>query len=527
MTDLPRVTYSNIRQDFSGVHARLDTMIPHVERMLGASIRNRARGADLPEEDRYTVTSPIDDRIVLGVASAASSHTVDLAVAAACDAQDAWSRTPWRERVAILERVALEFERRKWEFGIASLFEVGKSRMEAMGEVEEAIDLVRYYCAQMVEREGFRTRLQRAFPGESTEVVLRPHGVFAVIAPFNYPVALATSMITGALLGGNTVVFKPSPGAALTGRMLIDAFDAGGVPAGVINLVCGAAGTGRALASHARVDGIVFTGSHQVGMQLMRERAMGAHAKPVIAEMGGKNPAYVCASAQLDDAIEGVARSAYGLQGQKCSCESRVFVHASIFDDFVDRLVARVTRMPVGDPRQRDTFIGPLINAAAFQRYEEAVRDAKRDGNVRMGGRRLMRDALGHGFYVEPVLVSDLPSDHRLHTEELFVPLLTAQSFTRLDEALAEGNAVNYGLTAGVYTSDERELARFLDGAHAGVLYANRASGATTGAWPGIQTFCGWKGSGTTAKGGLGPYYLPQFMREQSRTVVAPGTRQS
>ena len=526
MTDLPRVTYSNIQQDFGGVHARLDTMIPHFEQMLGGNICNRAGGADLPDEGAYSITSPIDDRIVLGVASAASPATVDSGVAAAHDAYGAWARMRWRERVAIVERVAIELERRKWELGVAALFEVGKSRMEAMGEVEEAIDLVRYYCAQMVERDGFHAPLRRAFPGESTEVVLRPHGVFAVIAPFNYPVALSMSMITGALLGGNTVVFKPSPGAALTGRMLVDAFDAAGVPAGVVNLVCGGAATGRALANHVRIDGVVFTGSHQVGMQLMRERAMGAHAKPVIAEMGGKNPAYVCASAQLDDAVEGVARSAYGLQGQKCSCESRVFVHASIFEDFIDRLVARAARMRIGDPRLRDTFIGPLINAAAFRRYEEAVLDAKREGNVRMGGNRMTHDDLDHGFYVEPALVTDLPSTHRLHTEELFAPLLTAQSFTRLDDALAEGNAVNYGLTAGIYTSDERELERFLEGAHAGVLYANRASGATTGAWPGIQTFCGWKGSGTTSKGGLGPYYLPQFMREQSRTVVAPGARQ-
>ncbi len=527
MTDLPRVTYSNTQQDFSGVHARLDTMIPHVEQMLGRKVSNRAGGADLPDEGAYTVTSPIDDRIVLGVASAASPVTIDTAVVAAHDAQSAWSRMPWGERVTILERVAIELERRKWELGVAALFEVGKSRMEAMGEVEEAIDLVRYYCAQMVEREGFRAPQKRAFPVESTEVVLRPHGVFAVIAPFNYPIALSTSMITGALLGGNTVVFKPSPGAALTGRMLVDAFDAAGVPAGVVNLVCGGAATGRALANHPRVNGIVFTGSHQVGMLLMRERAMDAHVKPVIAEMGGKNPAYVCASANLDDAVEGVARSAYGLQGQKCSCESRVFVHASIFEDFIERLAARAARMPIGDPRLRDTFIGPLINATAFQRYEEAVFEAGRDGNVRMGGQRLMRDGLDHGFYVEPVLVTDLPAGHRLHTEELFAPLLTAHSFAKLDDALTEGNAVNYGLTAGIYTSDEQELERFLEGAHAGVLYANRASGATTGAWPGIQTFCGWKGSGTTGKGGLGPHYLPQFMREQSRTVVAPGARQA
>jgi 1-pyrroline-5-carboxylate dehydrogenase len=448
-------------------------------------------------------------------------------VRAACAARTTWSGMPWRDRAAAVLRVADILEARKWSFAVAALLEVGKSRMEAIGEVEEAIDLVRYYCAELIAHDGFRQRLQRAFENEATEVVLRPHGVFAVIAPFNYPVALATGMITGALLGGNTVVFKPSPSAALTGRMLVEAFEAAGIGAGALALVCGGAATGRALASDPHVDGIVFTGSHQVGMQLLRERAMGAHAKPVIAEMGGKNPAYVCASAALGDAVEGVARSAYGLQGQKCSSASRVFVHADVYDAFVEQLADRAERMIVGDPRDAATFVGPLIDARACDRYAEAVREASADGVVRAGGRRLQGGVFDHGFYVAPTLVTNLPAEHRLHADELFLPFLTVRRFTRLDEALADGNAVNYGLTAGIYTADDAELRRFLDAAQAGVLYANRESGATTGAWPGIQTFCGWKGSGTTAKGGLGPYYLPQFMREQSRTVVMPGTRQS
>jgi 1-pyrroline-5-carboxylate dehydrogenase len=527
MPGLPRVTYSNIALDLSGVHARLDEAIARFQdAALGKVVRSRANGVDLPTQTEHPLTSPIDERIVLARSSVASSDMVAAAVAAARRARSAWSAMPWRDRLAAIERVAEALERHKWELGVATLLEVGKSRMEAMGEVEEAIDLVRYYCAQIREHEGFRAPLARAFASEATEVVLRPHGVFAVIAPFNYPIALATSMITGALLGGNTVVFKPSPNAALTGRMLTGIYEEADLPPGTINLVCGGAATGRALAHHPDVDGIVFTGSHQVGMQLLRESVMGSHAKPVIAEMGGKNPAYVCGSAHLDDAVEGVARSAYGLQGQKCSGESRVFVHAALHDEFLQRLTARIGQMTIGDPRERATFVGPLINAAAHARYEEAVREARRDGVVRAGGERLAGGSFDHGFYVEPVLVTGLPADHRLHSEELFVPFLTVQPFTRLEDALAQGNAVNYGLTAGVYTGDGRELAQFLDEAEAGVLYANRASGATTGAWPGIQTFCGWKGSGTTAKGGLGPHYLPQFMREQSRTVVAPGKRQ-
>ena len=523
---LPRVTYSNITQDFSAVHARLDETIEAFARTgLGGVVRNRARGVDLPAADERSIPSPIDARIVLARFHGASDDAVDAAVAAAHAAYPAWCELGWEARVAIVERVAQGIEARKWDLAVASLLEVGKSRMEAMGEVEEAIDLVRYYCGEMRVNDGYRRAMQRAFPHEATEVVLRPHGVFAVIAPFNYPVALATSMITGALLGGNTVVFKPSPGAALTAGMLVDVFERAGLPAGAIDLVCGDASTGRALGRHPNVRGIVFTGSHAVGMQLLRERALGPHAIPVIAEMGGKNPAYVCESANLDDAVEGVARSAFGLSGQKCSCESRVLVHAAHYDEFVERLVARARQMPIGDPRERTTFIGPVINAAADARYARAVDEARRDGALRLGGERLRGGVFDHGFYLRPVIVTGLPDAHRLHRDELFLPFLTVQRFTALDDALAQGNAVNYGLTAGIYTNDSRELARFLERAEAGVLYANRASGATTGAWPGIQTFCGWKGSGTTSKGGLGPFYLPQFMREQSRTIIAPAER--
>ncbi|MGE5169245.1 MAG: aldehyde dehydrogenase family protein [Rudaea sp.] len=525
---LPRVTYSNVTQDFSAVHTRLDDAIAAFERGgLGGLVRNRVRAADLPGEDERSIASPIDARIVLARFHPASNAAVDAAVAAAHAAYPAWSALGWEARVGILEQVAQGIEARKWELAVAALLEVGKSRMEAMGEVEEAIDLVRYYCAEMRRNDGYRRSMQRAFAHEATEVVLRPHGVFAVIAPFNYPVALATSMLTGALLGGNTVVFKPSPGAALTASLLVDVFERAGLPEGAIGLVCGGASTGRALARQANVRGIVFTGSHAVGMELLRERALGPHAIPVIAEMGGKNPAYVCESANLDDAVEGVARSAYGLSGQKCSCESRVLVHAARYDEFVERLALRARQMPLGDPRERATFIGPVIDAAAHARYERAVDEAGRDGALRLGGGRLRGGAHDHGFYLQPVIATDLPYDHRLHREELFLPFLTVQRFTTLDDALAQGNAVNYGLTAGIYTSDSRELAEFLERAEAGVLYANRASGATTGAWPGIQSFCGWKGSGTTSKGGLGPFYLPQFMREQSRTVIAPGQRQA
>src|SRR5215213_5722958 len=322
-----------------------------------------------------------------------------------------------------------------------------------------------------------------------------------VIAPFNFPVALSVAMMSGALLGGNTVVYKPSPMAGLTGSLIVDAFVAAGLPPGAVNLVCGGGEVGQALGDHPAIAGIAFTGSHAVGMEILRRMAARTYARPVIAEMGGKNPAYVTANADLDAA-------------------STVFVHDVVADDFLARLVDKTTTLKVGDPQASDVFVGPVINRAAADRFERAADSVRQQGRFAAGGEILTGGVYDKGYYVAPAIAADLPADHDLHKEELFLPLLTVRRFGDLAAAIRDGNDVRYGLTAGIYTRDEGELRQFLDTAEAGVLYANRASGATTGAWPGIQTFCGWKGSGVTGKGGLGPWYVPQFMREQSHTVM-------
>ena len=521
---LPRVTYSNIRADFSAVHAELDRRIGEFERReLGALRPNCIAGRDDTRGIPYAVPSPIDADLMLGTYVAADGDAVDAAVTAAGAAFAGWSRLAPDLRIRTLRAVANELERRKWSLAIAALLEVGKSRLEALGEAEEAIDMIRYYAAEAEEGTPWQRPLHRAFANEETIDRLRPHGVFGVIAPFNYPLALSVGMLTGAILTGNTAVYKPSPGMGLTARLLVDAFHAAGLPPGVVNLVCGESDTGRLLVRHPDVAGFVFTGSHRTGMEILRHCAGGRYARPVIAEMGGKNPAYVTAHADLDIAAEGVARSAFGLSGQKCSALSRVFVHASVHDAFLGRLLARTEELTVGDPRAAGVFTGPVVNAAAAQRFATAVADARAAGGaIRCGGERLAGGVFDRGAYVQPTIVDGVAADHRISREELFVPLVTVHRYDELAAALREGNAVDYGLTAGIYTGDAAELATFVEQAQAGVLYANRASGATTGAWPGIQSFCGWKGSGTAGKGGLGPHYLAQFMREQSCTIMRP-----
>ncbi len=222
-------------------------------------------------------------------------------------------------------------------------------------------------------------------------------------------------------------------------------------------------------------------------------------------------------SADLQMAAEGLARAAFGLSGQKCSACSRAIVLDPVHDELLEHLRAFTSTLASGDPSEREAFLGPVVNARALARFQESVEAARRDGLLAIGGGLPRQE----GWFAEPTVVHGLPLGHHLTRRELFLPFLTVTRVATLDEALAEANATDYGLTAGIFSEEEREIERFLDEMEAGVLYVNRRAGATTGAWPRTQSFCGWKSSGTTGKGGLGPYYLPQFMREQSRTVVS------
>jgi 1-pyrroline-5-carboxylate dehydrogenase len=520
MKDLPRVTYSNTGEDFSGVHAHLDEVIPQAEaRLLGKTRAAFIGGRDRIERAVTKAVSPIDGGIVLGEFPQADAALVDEAVNAAGAAFPAWRDMGWPKRVEILRAAADVLEERKWDVSVACLVEVGKSRLEAVGEVEEAIDLVRHYCAEMERTDGFREEKSGASAAEECKVVLRPYGVFAVIAPFNFPVALSVGMISAALVAGNTVVFKPSDAAGLTGRLVVEALVAGGVPDGAINLIHGGDETGKALVSHPRIDGVAFTGSNAVGMAILRHMGSSQAMKPVLAEMGGKNPAFITAGADLSVAASGVARSAFGLSGQKCSALSKAYVEREVMDGFLAALLETTSKLVVGDPRRREVFVGPVIDGAAVRRFSDASAEARSDGAILTGGTQLSGGIFDRGPYVAPTIVTGLPRDHRINRDELFVPFMSILPFDDLDEAIADSNRSAYGLTAGIYTRDQAELDRFLGTIEAGVLYANRSSGATTGAWPGFQTFCGWKGSGITGKGGLGRWYVPQFMREQSQTI--------
>jgi 1-pyrroline-5-carboxylate dehydrogenase len=420
-----------------------------------------------------------------------------------------------------MRRAADLISQRQMEYAALMSHEVGKNRLESLGDVEETADLIRYYCDRMEEHEGFDVPMGNlGDPSVHTRSVLKPYGVFAVISPFNFPMALSGGPAGGALVAGNAVVFKPSSDAPLLGMKLYDCLRDAGLPGGVFNYIAGPGETvGAELQENPGIDGVVFTGSFEVGFDLYKSFAR-EHPKPVVVEMGGKNPAIISRKADLEEAAEGVMRAAFGFGGQKCSANSRVYVEQPVHDEFVRLLVEKTADIKIGDPLERQNWLGPIINQRAVARYESAVAEARLDGRLETGGERLIDSELERGWFVRPTVVTGLPANHRLFREELFIPFVVVGPVDSIDEGLRLANENIYGLTAGFFSEDRAEVERFLETIQAGVVYVNRRAGATTGAWPGIQPFGGWKASGSTGKAGGGLYYVQQFMREQSQTIV-------
>ncbi len=472
-----RVTYATLSADNEDLHAAYEQGVATARSWLGRTFPAYVNGEARDDGPTFGLVSPNDHGLRLASFHSATERDIQDAVSAARAAAPAWAATPWPERVAVLRRAADLISERSNELAALMSMEVGKNRLEALGDVEEAADLIRYYCDQVQDNDGFDHKMSQLFDNEHTRSVLRPYGVWAVISPFNFPMALAAGPSGAALVAGNTVLLKPSPQGS-------------------------------------------FTGSYAVGMHVYKTFAS-SYPKPTVIEMGGKNPTVVSATADLDLAAEGVARSAFGYSGQKCSACSRVYVERPALEEFQARLVERARAVVVGDPVERSVYMGPVIDQDAVDRYRQAVEEASKEGRVLAGGELLAgtRD-LPDGNYVAPTVVGDLPTDHRLFKDELFVPLVAVAAVDSLDQGFQLANATEYGLTAGFYSAGEDEIQRFLDTVQAGVVYVNRRAGATTGAWPGVQPFGGWKGSGSSGRAGGGLYYVQQFMREQSQTVI-------
>jgi 1-pyrroline-5-carboxylate dehydrogenase len=501
-------------------HNKYVGAIESIKSQFGKKYAMIIDGQYVHSSQNFAHMSPIDTRIILGYLPSGSANHVKQAIMAAKKAFVSWSRIHYKKRIEICRIAADIMSSRKFELAAWISYENGKNRYEAVADIDEAIDFIRYYSEEMEINNGFIVQTKSAYRNEKSKSVMKAYGVWAVIAPFNFPAAILVGMSVGAIITGNTIIIKPASNSPLIGYKFVEIMKEAGLPHGVLNLITGSADkVGQTIINNNDITGIIFTGSREVGYRLRYEFNK-LKPRPIIAELGGKNPVIVTENADLDKAVGGISKSAFGYSGQKCSACSRVYVQKNVKSEFLEKLVERTKSLRIGNPLEQTTFLGPVINSIAYKNYQKYVKLSQKDGKILVGGSVIKDADLKYGYYTEPTIIDGLPKRHRLFREELFVPILCITDYEDFDEAIQLCNESEYGLTAGIYSDNKEEVNRFLQNIECGVVYVNRSVGATTGAMVGCQSFGGWKDSGTTYKGTGGPYYLMQFMREQSQTIV-------
>ncbi len=453
--------------------------------------------------------SPSHRGVNVGKVSSATKYDAENAIAAAKAAFPGWSRVEPKYRAEHLNIIAKQLSDQRFELAAWIVHEVGKTWEDADGDVAEAIDFCRFYAEQMLAM-SLPQRVDLA--GEENEFHFRPRGVVAVIAPWNFPLAILSGMTVAALAMGNTVVIKPAEQSSVVAAKFMDILMESGLPDGVINFLPGIGEEiGPTLVQSPNVDVIAFTGSRAVGLEINKAAAaidLHQHGvKRVIAEMGGKNAIIVDDDADLDEAVLGVVQSAFGYAGQKCSACSRAIVLAGAYDQFLERLVGAVKSLKLGPAEDSGTFVPPVIDSNACERINEYIELGKLQHLVAVAS-EVPPKLAKEGHYVAPHVFADVPADSRLAQEEIFGPVLCVLKAKNLDEAFTLANGTDYALTGGLYSRSPQNLARARREFQVGNLYLNRP---ITGALVNRQPFGGFKLSGIGTKAG-GADYLMQFV---------------
>ena len=469
-------------------------------------------GRKIETEKKIRSVNPADPNEVVGLTSSASKEQANEAIESAAKAFETWRRRTLPERAAYIFKAAELLRERRFEYDALLVHEVGKSWSEADGDIAEAIDFLEFYA-----REALRyAQHQPVVPieGERNELVYIPLGVGAVIPPWNFAGAIMIGMTAAAIVSGNTVVLKPSSDAAVIAAWFVDLLHEIDVPPGVVNFIPGSGGEiGDAIVTHPHIRFIAFTGSKEVGLRINELAAKPQPGqkwiKRVIAEMGGKDSIVVAADADVDAAVEGVAVSAFGFQGQKCSACSRAIVEESVYDEFVDKLRRRVSTISVGDPRDQGAFMGPVVNEGALESIMRYIETGKTEGRLIAGGNRVGE----RGYFLEPTVIADVDPHARIAQEEIFGPVLAVIKARDFEDAMSIANNTEFGLTGSLYTADDEKIERAREDFFVGNLYFNRKS---TGAMVGVHPFGGFNMSGTDSKAG-GRDYLLLFM--QAKTI--------
>ena len=457
---------------------------------------------------------------VVGIHQKAGAEHAAQAMNAALRAFETWSRVSVNERVSLLLGAAEIIRQRKFEFCAWLTYEVGKNWAEADADVGETIDFLEFYAREALRLASATTPIQ--YPGEHNQLLYIPLGVGAVIPPWNFPFAIMAGMTAASIVTGNTVILKPSSDSPTIAAKFVEVLEEAGMPGGVVNFCPGSGATfGNAIVEHPKTRYIAFTGSKTVGLEI-HERAAKTQPgqiwiKRTILEMGGKDSILVCADADVDAAVEGVAASAFGFSGQKCSACSRAIVEAPIYDIFVERLRERVEKLTIGDPTQNH-YLGPVINKAALDSMLGYIETGKKEGRLVAGGQAVSTP--DGGYFLQPTVIADIAPNATIAQEEIFGPVLAVIKVNSFEEGLQVANNTEYGLTGALYTSDRERLDIARTEFHVGNLYFNRKC---TGAMVGAHPFGGFNMSGTDSKAG-GPDYL--YLFTQAKSVAEKRTDQ-
>jgi 1-pyrroline-5-carboxylate dehydrogenase len=489
---------------------RMRAAIAKVRGQLGREYDLIIGGKRVKTTEKIKSLNPAKPSEIVGVHQKAGREQVEPAMNAALKAFESWRTTSVEERASLLFRVGDLLRQRKMEFMAWLVFEVSKNWVEADADISETIDFCEFYAREALRLSKAETPVQ--LPGEHDTLFYIPLGVGAVIPPWNFPCAIMAGMTLASIVSGNTVILKPSSDSPTIAAKFVELLEEAGMPEGVVNFCPGSGATfGDAIVAHPKTRFIAFTGSREVGLNINQVAAAQAAGqlwiKRTILEMGGKDAIIVDADADIDAAVEGVAASAFGFQGQKCSACSRAIVDERVYDKFLQQLKARVEQLKVGDPAE-NANLGAVINEASMKSILGYIEQGKKDGRLITGGER----ASGEGYFIQPTVIADIAPKSKLEQEEIFGPVLAVIKAHGFDHALEIANDTEFGLTGAVYTGSRDKVDRAIRDFHVGNLYINRKC---TGAMVGAHPFGGFNMSGTDSKSG-GPDYLYLFTQAKS-----------
>jgi RHH-type proline utilization regulon transcriptional repressor/proline dehydrogenase/delta 1-pyrroline-5-carboxylate dehydrogenase len=488
----------SVRDALSQALEDLDRSLPlEAPGLIG---QERLAAADLVSTD------PGRPHSVIAVSGNCSAGDVDRAVDVALAGRAGWAGSGARERSRVLLRAAAMMRDRRHHLAAMLVRESGKPWPDADAEVAEAIDFIEYYSRQAIELERQPDLPQ--VPGERNELIYVPRGLVAVIAPWNFPLAISTGMVTAGLATGNAVLYKPAEQTPGIGHEIVKLLRSAGVPPEVISFLPGGDEPGIRLAEHPEIHTIAFTGSCAVGLEILTQTAKvhpgQRHLKRLVAEMGGKNCLIIDDDADLDEVVPAVLNSAFGFAGQKCSAASRLLVHDAIYDQLADRLVGAMSNVKSDQAEEFGVDLGPVIDAESVDRHRRYVKLGREEGRI------LAQADSGPtaGHFCPPTVVAELPEGSKLLEEEVFAPLVALERVQSLEAACQVIERSPFGLTAGLFTRNPAHARSVERRSPVGNLYINRG---ITGAMVGRQPFGGNRLSGTGTKAG-GPGYLSAFV---------------